>query len=141
MGRPQQAVAEKFIPKVDTSGECWMWTASVNRQGYGNFTSNGKHLKAHRVAWELANSMKIPDDLVVMHTCDTPGCCRPTHLKLGTRKENNEDMAAKGRHGQGKKTHCPKGHEYTSQNTYIIPTTGGRSCRKCGSYRQLTKAG
>lgn len=29
------------------------------------------------------------------------------------------------------KTHCPSGHEYTPENTYIIPTTGSRACRAC----------
>jgi len=30
-------------------------------------------------------------------------------------------------------THCPKGHEYTPENTYI--QNGSRSCRKCGYER------
>lgn len=29
------------------------------------------------------------------------------------------------------KTHCPKGHEYTPENTYLNPGTGGRHCRTC----------
>jgi hypothetical protein len=28
-------------------------------------------------------------------------------------------------------THCPRGHEYTLQNTYIHPTTLARICRAC----------
>ena len=29
------------------------------------------------------------------------------------------------------RTHCPKGHPYDEENTYINPRDGGRSCRKC----------
>lgn len=32
-----------------------------------------------------------------MHTCDTPLCCNPRHLRLGTQAENIADMIAKGR--------------------------------------------
>lgn len=40
----------------------------------------------------------IPDSaLFVLHTCDNPCCCNPDHLKLGTPKENMEDMKLKGR--------------------------------------------
>lgn len=28
-------------------------------------------------------------------------------------------------------THCPKGHEYTPENTYVHPTKGYRQCRAC----------
>ena len=28
------------------------------------------------------------------------------------------------------KTHCPKGHEFTPENTFV-PRTGGRRCRIC----------
>lgn len=31
----------------------------------------------------------------------------------------------------GLKTHCPRGHEYTPENTYVKPSTGHRDCRIC----------
>lgn len=31
----------------------------------------------------------------------------------------------------GDKTHCKRGHEFTDENTYINPTSGGRQCRSC----------
>lgn len=33
----------------------------------------------------------------MLHRCDTPACCNPSHLFLGTAKANHDDMAAKGR--------------------------------------------
>jgi hypothetical protein len=29
------------------------------------------------------------------------------------------------------KTHCPRGHEYTPENTYVNPTRGYRTCIAC----------
>jgi hypothetical protein len=34
-------------------------------------------------------------------------------------------------HPNAVKTHCPEGHPYDEENTYIIPSTGGRMCRIC----------
>jgi NUMOD4 motif len=47
----------------------------------------------------------------------------------------------RGKNYWAKKTHCPEGHEYTPANTYIIPSTGGRTCRTCRAlkYNQARK--
>lgn len=67
---------------------------------------------AYRFAWCAANRLLIPDGLDVLHSCDTPMCCEPTHLRLGTQAENSLDMlerhvnAAGGEgHGLAKLTH------------------------------------
>jgi hypothetical protein len=85
---------------VDTSGECWLWTAARDKGGYGLLTVNGTMMKAHRIAWELANG-PIPDGLWVLHHCDTPACCRVSHLYLGTHSQNVRDMVDRGRAASG----------------------------------------
>lgn len=32
-----------------------------------------------------------------MHLCDNPRCIEPTHLQLGTHKDNSQDAKKKGR--------------------------------------------
>lgn len=40
-------------------------------------------------------------------------------------------IAAAARRKAAAITHCPFGHEYTPENTYIIPGDGSRTCREC----------
>ncbi len=98
--QPRQPLADRFWAKVDKSGECWLWTgARSGRNRYGYFGLGGKRdgiARAHRVAYELTIG-SIPDGMVVCHKCDTPHCVNPSHLFVGTPKDNTEDMLRKGR--------------------------------------------
>jgi hypothetical protein len=41
------------------------------------------------------------------------------------------DLGQRRAEQQLAKTHCPAGHEYTEENTYIIKRSGGRTARQC----------
>jgi hypothetical protein len=85
---------ERFLAKVDKSGECWLWTAAKDRDGYGQFKLDGRMRAAHRVSWEMEHG-PIPDGLEVDHRCFNHACVNPSpaHLRTATPKQNNENQA------------------------------------------------
>lgn len=92
-----------FNQYVDKRGpnDCWLWTASKNKQGYGRFFKRfGKQKYAwatHRLAWMFRYNTRIPDGLICCHTCDNPSCVNPYHIFLSTHKYNVQDSKNKGR--------------------------------------------
>lgn len=74
---------------------CWEWRGSLSK-GYGQIKVNGRPLRAHRMAYEVAKG-DIPEGMHILHSCDNPKCCNPAHLRPGTHQENMDDMQARGR--------------------------------------------
>jgi len=87
---------ERFWANIKAQGECWIWTASVDKDGYGKFYADKKYIRAHRWSYQHYNG-PIPENMQILHTCDTPGCVNPKHLFAGTSDDNNKDASAKGR--------------------------------------------
>jgi hypothetical protein len=116
---------DKVSPEPNTG--CWLWLgAPVDWKGYGRFYRDGAAVLAHRAAWGLFRGE--PADLRVLHKCDNPACVNPDHLFLGTQLDNIRDRDAKGRWNTSaaneastrmwrSRTHCPRGHAFTPENT------------------------
>lgn len=85
-------LASRFWEKVVVHSDCWLWTGSQNRGGYGIF-NNGL---AHRFSWSLVHG-SIPKGLQICHVCDVRACVKPEHLFLGSQQDNVSDMHQKGR--------------------------------------------
>lgn len=94
--RALQNTPETFWARVQRGPGCWTWTGRRTAFGYGELQMAGRHVTAHRLAWELTYG-SIPDGQSVLHSCDNPPCCRPTHLWLGSQADNLHDMFRKGR--------------------------------------------
>lgn len=128
-------IAQRFESKVCRTKGCWIWTASLDRDGYGRFMLAGKARKAPRIAWVLHHKTDIPSSMVVCHECDNPQCVRPEHLFLATQYQNTQDMTNKLRCFNSKKTHCKRGHILSGDNLGLskgkVAGKFYRWCREC----------
>lgn len=94
-------IVARFARFVQIADGCWLWTGS--RAGswkggqHGQFALyHGENIYAHRLSYLLFNG-PIPSGLVVRHTCDVGYCVRPSHLLIGTHKDNAHDAVERGR--------------------------------------------
>ena len=90
---------ENQVPAGLSDTACWPW-AGVYFTGrslrYGRVCFGGKSSTAHRVVWSVIHGVPYPD-MEVCHKCDNPACCNPSHLFIGTAKDNAQDKILKGR--------------------------------------------
>jgi HNH endonuclease len=151
----RKPLAERLWAKVDKNGPvpahrpelgpCWLWTGKAEARGHGQIMLNYHHQGTHRVAYELVVG-PIPEGYDLDHLCHNdsgcPGgnscphrrCVNPAHLQPVTPKENilrGAGLAAQN----ARKTHCPRGHEYSAENTRIS-RSGKRTCRTCERARK-----
>jgi len=91
-------------PGYGPQGECWEWQGVITASGYGS-TSLGRDQntpgkkgprQAHRVSYSLLVG-EIPEDLLILHSCDNRKCVNPAHLRVGTQKDNMQDALGRGR--------------------------------------------
>ncbi len=75
---------------------CILWNGHITKDGYGRIRDRGTCRLAHRVAYELMVG-KIPEDLIIRHSCDNKICINPTHLLLGTQIDNVADREERKR--------------------------------------------
>ena len=91
----QEYIENNSTPEPNTG--CWLWDGYCNPDGYGQRKVAGKTLRMHRVSYSLFHG-EIPRGECVLHKCDTPACCNPEHLFVGTHADNMNDMWNKRRH-------------------------------------------
>lgn len=116
----------RYIPEPNSG--CWIWLGAL-QGGYGSIKKSGRNYPAHRFGYELHKGA-IQSGLVIDHLCRSPLCVNPEHLEPVTIGEN----ISRGDNHHRRKTHCKRGHEFTSENTLTL-STGSRACRTCARIR------
>ena len=103
---------------------CWLMSTSLDDQGYHVGSYRNLSVHTHRKIYGLCYG--FTKGLILDHLCKNRNCLNPEHLEEVTIGENSR---------RGKRylppTHCKRGHEFTPENTYIIPKLGHRICIAC----------
>lgn len=94
----------RFWRHVEKRGEdeCWLWrgAGAASGPGYGRFRPGPRDVPmigAHVFSWRIANCRDVPTGHFILHSCDNPSCVNPSHLCLGTPRDNTQDAMRKGR--------------------------------------------
>lgn len=124
----------RFSEKISGAGDlesCWVWTSTIDKDGYAAFSFQGKQVKAARWAYEFMLH-DIPKGLHLDHLCRTRSCVNPWHLDPVTPRVNFLRGNQPGTLGarQRAKVKCPQGHPYDEENTRVR-SSGARTCRAC----------
>lgn len=91
-----------FDTTTITENGCWEYTRSKFPNGYGQVRYFDKGMGAHRLSYMICHG-EIPSGKMVLHSCDNKPCINPSHLFLGTAKDNKHDSMNKDRHAYGSK--------------------------------------
>lgn len=156
---------ERLDARVDRSGgpdACWPWMGARNEHGYGVLRVDGRNERTHRLALRREEPDPGPD-IKVLHSCDNPPCCNPSHLRYGSQGDNIMDAIERGRRvyperrprpksdpkpRRGKFSgiaHCVHGHPFDASNTIAKRNPAVRSgiervCRTCRTRRDQEAA-
>lgn len=124
------------MARMINTDDCWLFAGYKNSLGYGQiFTYVGRESSyqyAHRVSYENLVG-DIPEGLVIDHLCRVRHCINPDHLEAVTARVNT--LRGEGVLVNTRKTHCPRGHEYTQENVQKFGSNNGRRCRQCALER------
>ena len=142
-------IIERFLEKIlpEPNSGCWLWLASLNSKGYGQFYRDPHESKApmgaHVFSYEHFVE-PVPEGLTLDHLCRVRSCVNPRHLEPVTHKVNVERGDA-GKHHRDL-MECPSGHPYSGDNlvVYEITVKGrkyiNRQCRACHAIRNAAKS-
>ena len=96
----KEHTAYRFWSKVNITSheECWIWKGKCKHR-YGLFTVSNNRKEHYFIASRVALYLSGVDvkNLFVLHSCDNPPCCNPSHLRTGTAQDNVNDMVDRNR--------------------------------------------
>lgn len=131
----------RSLDYVDARGRLWQ---GGPRKSHPNVRSGhpqihlGRHGRrrmayVHRLVL-LAFVGPCPPGMEACHNDGNPTNNTLANLRWATRADNNLDRVRHGTHNNTRKTHCPQGHPYSPENTYVNLARGNngfRMCRTC----------
>ncbi len=125
-----ELVLSKIVFNEDD--KCWEWNGYITHHGYGVYGKMG--YMAHRVVYEVFVE-RLRSEESLDHLCKNTSCVNPKHMEVTSLRENvlrsSNPYATNAR-----KKQCVRGHEFTTENTYVHPKRSTRHCKTCAKLAQ-----
>lgn len=124
-----------FAAECAELGKCWIWTGAVSTSGYAMLSCLRDYKqRVDHFLWSKRYGV-IPSGHRLYHfACKNNRCVNPEHCRPVTARQmilNGKGACA----ANARKTHCPHGHEFTSDNI-LNGGRRGRVCLKCVRVRR-----
>ncbi len=131
---PEAKYRDFVLDRIEISDvdDCWNWTATKSKRGYGYANVDGRSYRAHRLSYMIFVG-EIPDGLVLDHICNNPSCVNPAHLEAKTQRANILRGTSPTASNHRKQT-CKRGHPLDSTNL-MQRADGNRNCLICQTER------
>lgn len=99
---PSELDIKRFWSYVDirSEDECWPWTGSLDKNGYGKFWFIDGLIGAHNFSLQLKLDRPIDFYSETLHKCNNRICQNPKHLEEGTHTENMKGVIYPDRKGE-----------------------------------------
>jgi hypothetical protein len=96
-------IIQNFYGSITIKNGCWEFRSELNKQTYPSLEVGKRKIRnIHRISYEIHKG-EIPKGMVVRHLCHNSRCCRPSHLEIGTQKQNIQDSVVEDRQAKGSK--------------------------------------
>jgi hypothetical protein len=89
-------LATKVQARLVAEGNCLVFTGARGASGYGIIRAGRELRYAHRVICEVHHGPADPNE-EVLHSCDNRPCCKPEHLRWGSRAQNMREAYERDR--------------------------------------------
>lgn len=130
ISREDAAAAWRRIePRLDRSGECWLWTGRTRQDGYAQVWLRNSQRRVHRIAFA---HFRGDTPMELDHLCRNRTCCNPDHLEAVTAQENSARGTGPSSWALRDNT-CKAGHPLVEGAYYFW--RGERKCRECSRKR------
>jgi hypothetical protein len=116
---------------------CWKCTSHYDNKGYPKFQNNGKTIRIAKYLYEREFG-EVPEGFVLRHKCDNPKCINPSHLEVGTQRDNMQDMVERGHSTKGSKNPMSKLSE-DDVKTILIRIKKGEFAEKIAEEYKVSK--
>jgi len=121
---------ERLLSRCRQDGDCWTYTGPLDFKGYSRIRGEGgKREFGHWISWKYFREDR-PPGLSYDHLCRNRACVNPWHGDPVPAAVNNQRAPECRSTVNSMATHCPSGHEYSPENTYVNDQ-GWRWCRPC----------